>query len=37
LLNPFDYLNTLGVAVVLSGFMLIGYLTLVALQTPAEA
>ena len=37
LLNPFDYLNTLGVAVVLSGFMLIGYLTLSALRTPSEA
>lgn len=36
LLNPFDYLNTLGVAVVLSGFMLIGYLTLNALRTPIE-
>lgn len=37
LLNPFEYLNTLGVAVVLSGFMLIGYLTLNALRTPSEA
>lgn len=36
LLNPFDHLNTLGVAVVLSGFMLIGYLTLNALRTPVE-
>ena len=37
LLNPADYLNTLGVAVVLSGFMLIGYLTLNALRAPVEA
>ena len=33
LMNPFDYLATLGVAVVLSSFMLIGYLTLGALQS----
>ena len=37
LLNPLDYLNTLGVAIVLSCFMLIGYLTLNVLRTPADA
>jgi uncharacterized membrane protein len=33
LLNPTQYLATLGVAFVLSGFMLLGYLTLNALRT----
>jgi uncharacterized membrane protein len=32
LTNPFDYLNTLGMAVVLSGFLMIGYLTLNAMR-----
>jgi uncharacterized membrane protein len=32
LTNPFEYLNTLGVAVVLGGFMLLGYMTLSALR-----
>jgi uncharacterized membrane protein len=32
LINPLDYLNTLGMAVVLSGFLLMGYLTLNALR-----
>lgn len=36
LLNPFDYLNTLGVAVVMSGFMMIGYLTLNAFRATAK-
>jgi uncharacterized membrane protein len=35
LLNPMDNLSTLGVAVVLSGFMLTGYLTLNALRRAA--
>jgi uncharacterized membrane protein len=35
LMNPMDNLATLGVAVVLSGFMLIGYLTLNALRAAA--
>jgi hypothetical protein len=33
LLNPMDNLATLGVAFVLSGFMLLGYLTLNALRS----
>ncbi|NJN34417.1 MAG: DUF1361 domain-containing protein [Saprospiraceae bacterium] len=33
--HPMIYLNTLGVAVVMSGFMLIGYLTLNALRDSA--
>jgi uncharacterized membrane protein len=32
LTNPFDYLNTLGMAVVLSGFLMIGYMTLNAMR-----
>ena len=32
LANPFDYLNTLGMAVVLSGFLMIGYMTLNAMR-----
>jgi uncharacterized membrane protein len=36
LLNFNDYLGTLGMAVVLSGFMFIGYLTLDALRAPAK-
>ena len=35
LMNPMDNLATLGVAVVLSGFMLTGYLTLNALRAAA--
>ena len=36
LLNFSDYLGTLGMAVVLSGFMLMGYLMLNALRAPAN-
>ena len=32
LANPFDYLNTLGMAIVLSGFLMIGYMTLNAMR-----
>ena len=32
LANPFDYLNTLGMAIVLSGFLMIGYMTLDAMR-----
>ena len=35
LMNPMDNLSTLGVAIVLSGFMLTGYLTLNALREAA--
>ena len=36
LLNPLENLHALGVAIVLSGFMLVGYLTLNALMTPVQ-
>jgi uncharacterized membrane protein len=36
LMNPMEHLGTLGVAVVLSGFMLTGYLTLNALREAGE-
>jgi uncharacterized membrane protein len=35
--HPLHYMSTLGVAILLSGFMLIGYLTLSILRSPVEA